>query len=94
MENDVPIGAEGMLVMTWTLNMMVFVFLVLRLAVHRRSGFRTPAVITSDALVVVSWLFGVSAIGTDAWKYSKEIEGRTRTLSEEEVALGRKVVPL
>lgn len=92
MADDIPIAAEGMLVMTWTLNMTVFVLLVLRLAVHRRSGLKTPAIVTSDALVVVSWLFGISAIGTDAWKYSKEIQGRTRRLSEEEVALGRKVV--
>lgn len=89
---DVPVTAEGMLVLTWTLNMLVFVLLVLRLIVHRRPGLNTPAVICSDALVLLSWLFGTSAIGTDAWKYSLEIHGRTRKISLEEGAMARKVI--
>lgn len=89
---DVPVSAEGMLGLTWTLNLLVFVLLVLRLVVHRRPGLNTPAIITSDILVFISWLFGISAIGTDAWKYNQEIQSRVRKLSPEEVAIARKVV--
>lgn len=89
---DVPVTAEGMLALTWTLNVLVFVLLVLRLAVHRRPGLNTTAVMTSDALVFISWLFGVASIATDAWKYNQEIQSRTRALSPEEQAIARKVV--
>lgn len=89
---DVSVSAEGMLGLTWTLNFLVFVLLVLRLVVHRRPGLNTPAIVASDILVFISWLFGISAIGTDAWKYNQEIQARVRELTPEEHAIARKVV--
>ncbi|KAG0634906.1 hypothetical protein HOY80DRAFT_1140305 [Tuber brumale] len=78
---DVPVSTEGLLALTWGLNSLVFVVLVIRLVLHRRQRLKGPAIVISDALICVSFFFGIAAIATDAWKYSKEIEARTHKLS-------------
>lgn len=88
---DVPISAEGLLALTWILNLIVFIFLFLRLMLNRRQGLKTPAIIISDVLVVASWIFGVASISTDAWKYNLEIEGRSRELAASELTIASKV---
>ncbi|KAH0604839.1 uncharacterized protein H6S33_006507 [Morchella sextelata] len=81
---DVPISVEGLLALTWSLNLLVFVFMVLRLWMNRRQSLKTPSIIISDSLLVASFIIGIAAISTDAWKYNLELMGRTRVITPEE----------
>ena len=90
---DVPISAEGLLALTWGLNSLVFTVLVIRLVLHRRQKLKGPAIVISDVLICISFFFGIAAISTDAWKYSKEIEARTHKLSLHDRETSPKVRP-
>ena len=91
---DVPISTEGLLALTWGLNSLVFVVLVIRLVLHRRQKLKGPAIVISDALICISFFFGIAVISTDAWKYSKEIEARTHKLPLHDKETSPKVHPL
>lgn len=81
---DVPISVEGLLALTWSLNLLVFVFMVLRLWMNHRQSRKTSSIIISDLLLVASFVIGIAAISTDAWKYNLELMGRTRVITPEE----------
>lgn len=91
---DVRVPPEGMLTLTWGINLIVFILLVFRLTVHRRGCLYTTAIITSDVLITLSWIFSIGAIITDAWQYSRSIQGRTRTITPAEKLTGKKVRPV
>ncbi|KAI5843518.1 hypothetical protein DFP73DRAFT_479078 [Morchella snyderi] len=81
---DVPISVEGLLALTWSLNLLVFVFMVLRLWMNHRQSLKAPSIMISDSLLVASFIMGIAAISTDAWKYNLELMGRTRAITPEE----------
>lgn len=81
---DVPISVEGLLALTWSLNLLVFIFMVLRLWMNHRQSLKAPSIMISDSLLVASFIMGIAAISTDAWKYNLELMGRTRAITPEE----------